>query len=897
MLVHWKSRWSGLVLGFLVAMGSANAESFLWQCAHGHFHQGDAGENWTYEGLFHFGQVQSAQAPPNSPDYRKFAPDRRVDIHHLKLDVTPDFVEKSVAGTATIQFKPIAYPLKELRLDAVDLRIHRVEASNPVASWHNTDSSLHIFFVEPIPVATDASVVVHYEATPAKGLYFRTADMGYRAEDVHLFTQGETTEARHWYPSHDFPNEKFTTEIICHVPREMVVLSNGRKLGETVDAATGMKAVHWKTDKPHVNYLVSLVAGYFKKIETRYNDLPMAFYTPTSQIHLAERSFEDTLDCMAYLEEEIGVKYPWEKYDQVCVQDFMWGGMENTSITTLTDRTLSAPEMETLASSQGLVAHELAHQWFGDLVTCKDWAHVWLNEGFATYYTLLYDRHKNGRESFLHGLWETGNRVLDRSVEQDHRPIVYREYDRDIEALSPSYMAYNKGAWVLHMLREQLGEDVFRTVVRTYLERHAYESVVTHDFIRILEEISGRSLDGFFDQWVFRRHHPYLKIDYTWEESNQMARFTVRQTQPVSAEIPLFRFPLTFRFHGEFGTKDLKVEVSHLREDFYLALPSAPDWVRVDPDLSVLAKIDFNPPRSHILHQVQAPDDVIGRILAVRRLAEFQDKESIERLQERLTDDPFHGVRQEAARALGRIQKESSREALISGLADVDARVRRAVVQELGKSFEDDVRQALKTQFINDQNPGVRAAVLSALGGFPFHTVQDEIESALNQDSFRDQVRSAAVRVVRDYAETDFLPGLVAHVQDVSGVYPADGLSATLDAAAVLARQSSDTAVLRELLQALAQHPRRNTQLAALRGLGELGDPRSISFLQKIARQPDDGVARAARDAVDKLANERPVRMDAQDLRRDLRELREEATELRRATEDLKKRLEAQTTR
>ena len=220
--------------------------------------------------------------------------------------------------------------------------------------------------------------------------------MGYPATETHLWTQGEPLEARHWFPSFDSPNEKFTADVTCHVPSDMAVLSNGKRISEEKQAGSDLVAVRWLQDKPHVNYLICLVAGYFKKVEDKYRDIPLAFYTTPSEIEQAKYSFEGTKDMMEFFEKEIGVPYPWAKYDQVCVEDFGWGGMENTTLTTLNDQTLHPPEFETLRSSQGLVAHELAHQWFGDFVTCKDWAHVWLNEGFATYYDALYERKRRG---------------------------------------------------------------------------------------------------------------------------------------------------------------------------------------------------------------------------------------------------------------------------------------------------------------------------------------------------------------------------------------------------------------------------------------------------------------------------------------------------------------------
>src|SRR5207247_3810189 len=192
-----------------------------------------------------------------------------------------------------------------------------------------------VTFAGPIPAGKEASVTIAYRAEPTQGLYFRTPEMGYKPEDMHLWTQGEPFEARHWFPCFDAPNEKFTSEVVCRVPEGMTVLSNGRLVSEEKEAGSGLVAVRWLQDKPHANYLLALCAGYFKKVADQYKEVPLAFYTPASQIAQAATSFRDTKDVMGFFEQEIGVPYPWAKYDQVCVEDFGWGGMENTTLTVL----------------------------------------------------------------------------------------------------------------------------------------------------------------------------------------------------------------------------------------------------------------------------------------------------------------------------------------------------------------------------------------------------------------------------------------------------------------------------------------------------------------------------------------------------------------------------------
>jgi aminopeptidase N len=451
-------------------------------------------------------QSQAFLAPADASEARKYAPSREIDILHLALDVTPDFKARSVSGKVTIRFKPLAKPFQELRLDGIDLTVSSITSTEKIMGWQATDKNVIITFEQPIAPEHEASITVVYRAEPKQGLYFRTPEMGYKPEDMHVWSQGESTEARHWYPCWDSPNAKFTSEVTCHVPEGMVALSNGKMMSEEKDSGSGLVAVRWLQDKPHANYLICLVAGYLKKVEDKYKDIPLAFYTPASQIDQALNSFKGTKEIMAFFEREIGVPYPWAKYYQVCVDDFGWGGMENTSITTLNESTLHTADFENLRESQGLIAHEMAHQWFGDLVTCKDWANVWLNEGFATYYDNLYDGHKNGPDALLYDFYESGKGIV--SQPNQTNAIVRRNFNVPEEQFS--FLAYPKGSWVLHMLRHQLGDDLFRRCIKTYLERHQFQSVVTEDLNRVIEELSG--IGGHLQlgrkKQIGQNHHP-----------------------------------------------------------------------------------------------------------------------------------------------------------------------------------------------------------------------------------------------------------------------------------------------------------------------------------------------------------------------------------------------------
>ncbi|MCU0982606.1 MAG: M1 family metallopeptidase, partial [Pirellulaceae bacterium] len=651
----------------------------------------------------------------------------------MLIDVTPDFEARTISAQTTLRFRPIAKPVRELKLDAVDLRITKVESTAAGCAWQNTDRQLIVTFDADIPADAEASLTVTYTAEPTQGLYFRTPEMGYPAGDTHLFTQGESISHRHWFPCFDAPNEKFTSETICRVPEGMTVISNGRLVSREKDAATGRVAFRWLQDKPHVNYLIAIAAGYFEKLEGRQGDLELTFYTPPSEFKWAASSFAGTQEMVAYFEQEIGVPYPWAKYSQVCVHDFVAGGMENTSLTILTMGTLFPPETENIRSSQGLVAHELAHQWFGDLVTCKDWSHLWLNEGFATYYEALFDGHKNGRDHLLLNLWRDAQTVL--GVPNDTTPIVWREFNSPDEQFS--FRAYPKGAWVLHMLRSQLGEDLFRRCVKTWLERHAYGVVVTEDLNAVVEELSGKSFDQFFDQWVYHAGHPEVEVGYSWDEQTKLARVSVRQTHAVSDKVLLFKFPLPVRLVTPAGVVERTLDIKAKSEDFYISLPAAPKQVRVDPDFTVLAKMRVQLPNDLLLAQLEDPADTLGRLLAVTTLSGRSDKDTIARLKKRLNEDPFHGVRIEASKALRVAHTDDALEALLASVNQSDARVRQQVHSDLGAFYRESVLKPAQATLERERNPDVQRASINTLAAYGSADTKTILLRLLGTDSFR----------------------------------------------------------------------------------------------------------------------------------------------------------------
>lgn len=824
--------------------------------------------------------------PEQPPGGRHYAPDRSADILHLAIDVTPDFNARTLQATTILRCRPVARPLTELVLDAVDLRVSSVEASAPLADWTYDDRHLGLTFSPPVPMGTEVTVTVRYSAAPRQGLYFRTPQQGYRPGDTHLWTQGEPVEARHWIPCFDAPNERFTSEITCRVPAGMKAVANGRLDRREVDPDTGLTAFRWVQDRPHVAYLVCLVAGHFESLEDRHRDVPLAFHTPPSRIAQAASSFQGTAAMMEFFEQELGMPFPWAKYDQAVVDDFTAGGMENTTLTTLTHRTLFTADFEGIRSSRGLVAHELAHQWFGDLVTCKDWSHLWLNEGFATYYDALQARQSLGEEEFRYEM--LGNLKAVLGAGEDRTPIVWRRYGDPMEQFG--YRAYPKGAWILHMLRHQLGEAMYRSCVQAYLKRHAGDAVVTADLVRAFEDTSGRSWEAFFDQYVYHARQPELSVDYAWDASGRQARIRVSQTQKVDDQVLLFDVPLDVRFEVEGRREDRVLRIRRPQEEFYFALPAQPTTVRVDPDLALLANLRFNPPRAMVLRMLADTNDVVGRLRAVELLGGQKDAESIRALGLALREDPFRGVRQEAARVLRELGTDEALKALMSARQQPDARVRLAVWNSLSGFYRPEVRDVLLESVATERNPDIAASQLRGLGGFPEGSVRARLEVELGLESYDDVRLRAALAALRTHANPASAPALRSAIGARGPSWGGQALAAALETLAALDRESDDRRESRDLLLRHLDHPRRAVQLAAIRGLGTLGDPVAAGPLQALegSTRGEPGVADAARKALMAIREGRPASVELGDLRREVMALQQESRELQSAVETLR---------
>jgi aminopeptidase N len=815
---------------------------------------------------------------------RKYARDRRIDILHLKLDVTPDFAKRTVAGTTTMRFKPIALPLARLELDAVDLTITEVKADGAKVAEHEvTNEKLIITFASAVAPEAEVTLTIRHSAQPEHGLYFRTPEMGYKQGDTQVWSQGEAELHRFWFPSYDYPNERFTSEVICHVPKGMNAVSNGTLQSEK-SGKDGLITFHWLQDKPHVNYLIALAAGHFHKLEDKAGNLPLALLVPPSHQQQATNAFADTRKIIEFYQKEIGVPFAWDKYWQVYCLDFIAGGMENTSCTFEAAGMLFNSDTEELRTLHQLDAHETAHQWFGDLVTCRDWSHLWLNEGFASYYTILYEEQKLGKDAMNHALWLEAQDVF---AANDMRPTVWRDYSDPMQQFDTR--VYPKGAWILHMLRSQLGADLYRKCVKTYLERHRSGIVSTDDLQDVIEEVSGLSFDQFFDQWLHHGGVPEFKVDYAWDSAAKLAKITVRQTQKLSEQVRLFRVPLPVSFHTAGQKEPLRftMDVRQEVEDFHFTLPAQPELVRIDPDYTVLAKITFTPPGPMLDKQLAS--DMIGRLLAVRNL----NRAHIVKLGQILREDPFHAVRAEAAKVLAKLGEPEARAELIkSSTNQKHARVRREVVRALASLHTPESRETLWKMAQTEKNPDILATIIESWGARPGEpAVSDALKKHLAGSSYQSALELAAIKALRAQDDETAAPLVLARLQQPHDLRGRD-VGAAFDALAFLTRRPTNPNrdAVRDFLDEKLSDPRRDWRIAAIKALGTLRDPKALGLLDLMLAISGGDRIDPVREAAAKAAQDIRAGLESP---ADLKNLWDRVQQLQKKSEDQAKEIEA----
>src|SRR5229473_4772778 len=387
-----------------------------------------------------------------------YARTKDYDLQHSKIALRFQPEQKKVLGEVTHSLTLLRDGLDTVWFDSVGLQIESVRVNKSAAKFATTENKLVVTLPKGAKAGAKYDVEIKYQGTPSKGLYFILPDKDYPNRPLEIWTQGESEDTRYYLPTYDYPNDRLTTETILTVPASWITVANG-KLVSVANASGGMKTWYWKESVPSSTYLFTVVAGEFEEVKDSWRGIPVTYYAPKGRGDRLPINYGRTPGMIELFSKKFGVDYPWEKYAQTMVDDFVAGGMENSSATTNTSTSLVHPKLapEYFTGEDGLISHELGHQWFGDLVTCKDWGDVWLNEGFATFLEAVWTEAHFGKDQADYERWN-GAREWFESSSLWNKPIVRHDSDDSGEF---DGNAYGKGGWVLYMLRHQIGEDAF----------------------------------------------------------------------------------------------------------------------------------------------------------------------------------------------------------------------------------------------------------------------------------------------------------------------------------------------------------------------------------------------------------------------------------------------------
>ncbi len=538
--------------------------------------------------------VAQQQRNPFAPPQAKlhYAPDRTCDLLHVAVDLDIDYPNRVITGKSLNTLSPLRNGITEIILHAGEqLELKSVKVNGADAKYTRTGKQLKIA-TSPLSKGRNITVEIAYVAKNSQGGGFGSGSGGWHwitprgndANRVGFWTQGETDYNCEWAPTWDYPNDLATSETRTTVQSDWDVLGNGVLVSTKESADKKRKTYHWKMDQPHATYLLAIYGGPFDIKKDKWEDIDLWYVVPRGSEYLIDNSFSDTPDMLSFFSKVLGVKYPWNKYAQSAMYDF-GGGMENVSNTILGEGNLTEAR-DGFRRMSSLNAHELAHQWFGDLVTCMHWGDTWLNESFATYMDSAYAEHSQGKAAYE---WSINDNMRSYFFEARRykRPLTTKLYSEP-DAMFDSH-SYPKGGAVLHTLRRQLGDEAFYTGINAYLTKWKYTPVESAQLRRSMTEATGINAEPFWAQWIEAPGHPVL--DYTWTYEGGKLKVTVKQTQDTTSGTPIYDIPTKIGYSDGGMFKTLPLRLSKAEETFEFTLSPKPKAVLLDPNQDFLREI------------------------------------------------------------------------------------------------------------------------------------------------------------------------------------------------------------------------------------------------------------------------------------------------------------------
>jgi aminopeptidase N len=789
---------------------------------------------------------------------RPYAPSRDYHLQNVRVALHFDLDQRKVIGDVTHTLSTLRDGLTHLDFDCAELSISSARVNGKDAKFDLHDEKLSVQLAAAAKAGDKFEVELQYSGKPTSGLYFILPDKDDPGRAKEIWTQGEAEDTHHYIPIYDYPNDRTTSEMILTVPADWLTVSNG-KLISVQDAGNAQKTWTWRQSLPVSTYLISFVAGEYTEKKDTWRNLPVTYSVPHGDEDTIEPTFRHTKEMLDFFSERFGVAYPWEQYAQTTVDDFVASGMENVSATTLAARDvlhepLAAERPEGVDS---LVSHEMTHQWFGDLVTCKDWTNTWLNEGFATFGDLLWEEHYYGPEASSYRYWRQQNTWM-TSRELYPIPIVTREITDSVEYEGN---VYEKAGWVIRMLREQMGDEAFFRALKHYLEAYRLQNVVSSDLSKAIEESSGSNVDRFFDQWIYGAGAPRFVVRSTYDDAAKKVSLSVKQAQKLEGHVGLFRVPIEVAITTAKGEELFPIEVSKAEETFTFTLDGPPLMVLFDKGDKILKSLDFQKTPEEWMRQLKTATEVPDRADAATALGNLKDNEAAAKaLGEAAQHDKFWGVREEALRALGRINSQPARKEILSALSNNEPWVRVVAVEQLGRyRGDEDVAKHLQNIFKDDKAYSVRGAALQSLAQAKAPNAEALLEKALSTSSPQNVLQTAALRAMGSMGDSSVVPSLL----EWSG--PGKPSAQRGIAIGALGRVDLKNHDVTARLISYLSEPSFDIRFATIYALGRRGDPTAIEPLEALLKsgQLSIGVPHALEDLIAELKEKATPKKDA----------------------------------
>lgn len=685
---------------------------------------------------------------------------RTYDLQHQIVTVRFDWPREAVVGSTTLTIGPLAgAPTTfDIALDAKDLTIKHVASGSKTLRYDYDGSTLTVHLPSALRSAP-VSIAIDYEGDHrASGIYFK-------ARKHVVFSQGETEATRFWIPTYDFPNDKTTWEFFIWTANGERALSNGRLAGSRVVGDS--IEWHWVQDKPASTYLMTTVVGNYTVVQDKpWRNVPIGYWTYSDSVDAAWRGFARTPKAVDVYSQKTGVAYPWAKYDQIVIPDFQFGGMENVTATSQNDTEILHPaSSEPQANSVPLMAHELGHQWFGDLLTTRDWADVWLNEGFATFMEQIFREEDLGKDEGAYNRFK----AIETSIAADRRarrPLVYDKWANDPFELFFTGHIYQKGAAVLQLLRHQVGDEMFWKSMNRYITSHAYGNVVSDDLRVAFEETTGRDFKPFFQQWIYGGGFPVFQVSSLYDRAAGRVVVSAREVQPRDAMTGFFDVDADVEVRTDSGVVRFVVPVRNGTGEAGINVKAAPRSIRWDKGKWIPDITDFPRSTRMLQYQLVNDDDVLGRIEAVELLADRPgDQRALTSIIGATRNDKFWGVRDRAVGALGEWSAAANRAtlpamrsvktALLTATRDPDARVRESAANALGSiattgTVPLDVATRLRELARRDTSLFVRSSALAADIRLEKAAAIPLARELMAPEVWNDQIRRAALAALKD---------------------------------------------------------------------------------------------------------------------------------------------------